>query len=46
MATVKHNNHMDFHWTVSEFIIAFLAGVIAVGAIWAFTGLLIGLFFI
>lgn len=36
----------DFHWGMAELFLAFLAGVIAVGAIWLFTGLMIGLMFL
>lgn len=46
MATVKHNQHLDFHWTASELILSFLIGVLVVGALWIFSGLLVGLFFL
>lgn len=36
----------DFEWSAPQLFMAFLAGVAAVGAIWLFTGLMIGLLFI
>ena len=45
MATLAHNKP-EFHISALEVILSFLIGVVAVGAIWLFTGLLIGLFFI
>jgi hypothetical protein len=46
MATVKHNKHLDFHWTPTEFFLSFLIGVAVVGALWIFSGLLVGVFFL
>jgi hypothetical protein len=36
----------DFHWNAPEFFLALLAGVVAVGGLWLFSGLLIGLLFL
>jgi hypothetical protein len=46
MAATTHNKHTGFHITAIEAFLAFLVGLVAVGAIWLFTGLLIGLFFL
>ncbi|MFC1837535.1 hypothetical protein ACFLYW_02515 [Thermodesulfobacteriota bacterium] len=44
MDALKHHKNSDFHMTTLEVIILFLIGVAAIGSIWLFTGLLIGLF--
>ena len=45
MATIAHNKP-EFHISGLEVFLSFLVGLVAVGAIWLFTGLLIGLFFL
>jgi hypothetical protein len=45
MENTLHDKN-DLHWTASEILLALLAGVVAVGGLWLFSGLLIGLFFI
>jgi hypothetical protein len=46
MAATTHNRHSDYHMTAIEVFLSFLIGLVAVGAIWLFTGLLLGLFFL
>jgi hypothetical protein len=43
METSTHH-HTDFQWSASELFMAFLAGVVVVGGLWLFAGLLIMLF--
>ena len=45
MTTLAHKKP-EFHMSGWDVFLSFLIGVVAVGAIWLLTGLLIGLFFI
>lgn len=46
MATVRHNNHLDFHWTTPEFFISLLLGVLTAAGLWFFSGLLLMFFLV
>jgi len=45
MATT-FQNHDNHEWTLGGIFLSFVMGVAVVAALWLFTGLLIGLFFI
>ena len=40
------NKHNSNEWTFGGLFLSFLAGVVAVAALWLFAGLLIGLFMV
>jgi len=44
MATSTHKTSPDIHWSASELFLAFLAGVLVIGGLWLFAGLLMMLF--